>query len=471
MTLRPSLLALALAAVLPAVAHADRGFEVRDLAKLDRVSAPVLSPDGRKVVFAKRVVDFAANKARPRCGSKTCSRATPRRRCASRRKAGTSIRRRSPTTARRVYFLSAKSGSMQLYAIPVAGGAPVQLTDLAVDVGGYKLSPDGKRVALGARSVRRLQGATCACNASAAEERERRKATGVVFDRLFIRHWDTWNEGKLNRVFVAPFATATARRSTQATLVGGDVIGDVPSQPVRRHQRDRLVARRQVARAVARARPTTRNRGRPTSTCTWSTPTAAARREEPHRRQHGLGHRPGVRARRQDAVLPRDEAPGLRGRPLRADGDGPGHRHDARDRTEVGSPPPTASCLSDDGKTIYTTAAGTRASIRCSPSTSPAAKSRRSSGTARSPRSTSPAPTLRLHAQLAEDAAISCSPRSPTAATPRAITHERRRDAARREASASYEQFKFTGWNNETVHGYVVKPWNYSRARSIRSRS
>jgi predicted acyl esterase len=23
------------------------------------------------------------------------------------------------------------------------------------------------------------------------------------------------------------------------------------------------------------------------------------------------------------------------------------------------------------------------------------------------------------------------------------------------------QQFKFAGWNNETVHGYVVKPWNY----------
>ena len=24
-----------------------------------------------------------------------------------------------------------------------------------------------------------------------------------------------------------------------------------------------------------------------------------------------------------------------------------------------------------------------------------------------------------------------------------------------------FEQFNFTGWNNETVHGYVVKPHDY----------
>jgi dipeptidyl aminopeptidase/acylaminoacyl peptidase len=28
-----------------------------------------------------------------------------------------------------------------------------------------------------------------------------------------------------------------------------------------------------------------------------------------------------------------------------------------------------------------------------------------------------------------------------------------------------YEQFKFAGWNNETVHGYVVKPWNYQEGK------
>jgi dipeptidyl aminopeptidase/acylaminoacyl peptidase len=28
-----------------------------------------------------------------------------------------------------------------------------------------------------------------------------------------------------------------------------------------------------------------------------------------------------------------------------------------------------------------------------------------------------------------------------------------------------YEQFKFIGWNNETVHGYVVKPWNYQEGK------
>ena len=120
-----SVLALALLAALPVAAHAERGFEVRDLATLDRVSSPVLSPDGRKVVFAKRVVDFPANKSVTSLWIEDLAArdAAPPARFTPE---GWNVN--SPefsADGTRVYFLSAKSGSMQLYAQPVAGGAPV----------------------------------------------------------------------------------------------------------------------------------------------------------------------------------------------------------------------------------------------------------------------------------------------------------------------------------------------------------
>src|SRR5687768_4626656 len=197
-----SVLALALLAALPVAAHAERGFEVRDLATLDRVSSPVLSPDGRKVVFAKRVVDFPANKSATSLWIEDLAardaappvRFTPE---------GWNVN--SPefsADGTRVYFLNAKSGSMQLYAQPVAGGAPVQLTDIAGDVGGFKMSPDGKRVALAAEAFADCK-SDFACNVKRTKDAEANKASGKVFDRLFIRHWDAWNEGKLNRIFVA----------------------------------------------------------------------------------------------------------------------------------------------------------------------------------------------------------------------------------------------------------------------------
>ena len=114
MNLRPALLSLALVAALPAVAHAERGLEVRDLAKLDRVSSPTLSPDGRKVVFSKRVVNFDANKAASALWIEDLvarDAAPPTRLTPD----GWNVN--SPEFSgdgARVYFLSAKNGSSQL---------------------------------------------------------------------------------------------------------------------------------------------------------------------------------------------------------------------------------------------------------------------------------------------------------------------------------------------------------------------
>src|SRR3546814_13604843 len=55
-------LPLALLIAMPSLA-ATRGFEVRDMVNLDRYSSPTLSPDGRRLVFAKRVLDEASGKA------------------------------------------------------------------------------------------------------------------------------------------------------------------------------------------------------------------------------------------------------------------------------------------------------------------------------------------------------------------------------------------------------------------------
>ena len=123
MSLQRALLPLCLLAALPALADA-RGFDVRDMVRLDRVSSPTLSPDASVVVFAQRSVDgdlkattalFARNlltrDLRPP------QRITPE---------GWNVN--SPAFSpdgKTLYFLSAKNGgTQQLYAIPATGGTP-----------------------------------------------------------------------------------------------------------------------------------------------------------------------------------------------------------------------------------------------------------------------------------------------------------------------------------------------------------
>ena len=130
---------------------------------------------------------------------------------------------------RTVYFLASQEGSSQLYAIPAAGGEPRRLTDMPVDVGGFQVSPDGSRVAFNAQAFIDC-GSDLACTKARLDERAESPETGVLYDRMFVRHWDTWNDGRLNRVFVADLPAADGMVSS-ATAIATDVVADVPSRP------------------------------------------------------------------------------------------------------------------------------------------------------------------------------------------------------------------------------------------------
>ena len=226
--LRNALLPLCLLAALPAMADA-RGFDVRDMAALDRVSSPTLSPAGQVLVFAQREVDFDTGKSETGLFSRnllTRDVAPPRRLTP----AGWSVN--SPVFSPdggTVYFLSAKGGSQQLYAIPAAGGKPRQLTDFALDVGSYRLSPDGSRIAFSADTF--ADCADFACTSKRLADTKASKASGVVYDQLFVRHWDTWSDGRRSRLFVAELPGAKAKPVATALAISGALDGDIPSKP------------------------------------------------------------------------------------------------------------------------------------------------------------------------------------------------------------------------------------------------
>ena len=214
---------LAITLPLAAIA-APQGLQPEQLATMDRYSSPVLTPDGAKVIFAKRVVDPKTYKASTALYSKSSSgtgkatQITP---------AGMSVN--SPAISadgKTLYFMSSKNGSSQIYSVPVSGGTPVALTALPLDVGGFAISPDGKKVAITMEAY-----ADCSddlkCTVDRNKTESERKTTGVVYDRMFVRHWDAWNEGKLNRIYVSPL-TAPIK---DAKMIGSSLKADTPSRP------------------------------------------------------------------------------------------------------------------------------------------------------------------------------------------------------------------------------------------------
>ena len=229
MNLRSALLPLCLLAALPSLA-AGRGLDVRDLQKLDRVSSPVLSPDGSTVVFAKRIVDADVVKASSSLWVRnllTRDMAPPKRLTPE----GWNVN--SPSFSpdgKTVYFLSAKSGTQQLYAMPLVGGAPRQLTAFALDVASYKVSPDGTRVLFSTDTFADCK-ADFACTKKRLDDTAAKKSSGVVYDGLFVRHWDTWADGRRSRLFVAALPEGKAKPVASATSLTDRLDGDAPSKP------------------------------------------------------------------------------------------------------------------------------------------------------------------------------------------------------------------------------------------------
>ncbi len=228
MKLRHALLPLCLLAALPSLANA-RGFEVRDMVKLDRVSSPLLTANGAQVVFAKRVVDgnLKASSSLWLRDLRTRDMAPPKQFTPE----GWNVN--SPALSAdgtEVYFLSAKNGSQQLYAMPLSGGTPRQLTDFPVDVDSYHVSPKGDRVVFSA-GVFQDCGSALDCTSKRLDEAKASKASGQVFDSMFVRHWDTWADGRRNTLFVANLPASGTAAVKGASAISATLAGDAPSKP------------------------------------------------------------------------------------------------------------------------------------------------------------------------------------------------------------------------------------------------
>jgi len=458
MKLRYALLPLCLLTALPSLA-ATRGLDVRDMIALDRVSAPLLTADGGNVVFAKRVVgtDSKASTGLFIRNLRTRDAAPPK----PLTPAGWNVNSAALSAdGQTVYFLSAKGGSQQLYSMPLAGGTPRQLTDFAMDVDSFQISPQGDRVAFSA-GVFQDCGSDLACTSKKLDAHKARKNTGEVFDSLFVRHWDTWNDGRRNTLFVAPLPAAKAAAVKGASAISATLAGDAPSKPFGGN--DDFTWAPDGKSVVASIRVAGREEA-------WSTNFDLYRLDAEGKQApvnltaanpawdagpvfsadgntlyYRAMKRPGFEADRF-GVIALDLASG-KTREIAPDWD--------RSAGEV--------VLSQDEKSFYTAAddLGEHRLFNIDIATGKATVVAEG-GSVGSPviAGSTLAYTknsLKSGDQIVVAQADGSSPREITPSAGQMLPDV---------AFGDYEQFQFKGWNNETVHGYVVKPYNYQEGKT-----
>ncbi len=218
--------AMATTAAVPALA-APRGFTVEDMVTMERVGHPVLSPDATRVVYTVRTTNLDKNRGNTQLWmiDLRAPNAAPRQ--LTRGDASAGDPQWSPN-GDAIYFLSSRSGSSQVWQLPLNGGEAAKVTDLPLDVDTYRLSPQGDRLAFSMGVF--LDCADLACTKKRLDEKAKNKASGMVYDQMFVRHWDTWADGRRNALYSAPI-DAAGKVSAAPVSLSGTLDGDAPSKP------------------------------------------------------------------------------------------------------------------------------------------------------------------------------------------------------------------------------------------------
>ena len=229
LSVRPLLWLLACSCLLCApLAGAAGGapFTVEDLLQLKRISDPQVSPDGHWLAFVERETDMAANKGHTSLWllDLHAAGAQPARLTDA---GGSDSSPRWGPDSRTLYFLSARSGSSQVWRLQLRTAEAHRISDFALDVGSLRVSPRGDRLALSLEVFPDC--ADLACTKQRLDAVAKDKASGRIYDRIFVRHWDTWSDGTRSHLFSAPLAADGSLGAALDVSRGFDA--DIPGKP------------------------------------------------------------------------------------------------------------------------------------------------------------------------------------------------------------------------------------------------
>jgi dipeptidyl aminopeptidase/acylaminoacyl peptidase len=427
-------------------------FSIHDMLAMDRISDPQVSPDGKWIVFVLRKTDLEANVGRTDLWLVGVDGTGLRRLTSHPEK---DFNPRWTPDSRSVCFISTRSGSSQVWKIQIDGGEAEQITDEPLDVANLVLSPDGKHIAFTMEVFPDC--ATASETKEKLDEIEAKKSTGRIYERIFVRHWDTWKDGRRSHLFVMPTAGGQAMNLMGPHLSGEKGMdADTPSKPFGGPEEITFTPDGKglifTARDVGREEPWSTDFDLYWVPVDISSPPKCL--TEKNKAWDSLPvfspdgktlaylamKRPGYESDRFRIVLM--TWPGGRKQIL----------------TENWDRCPSSLCWSEDGKTIYATAAniGQKSLFSIDVKTTKV-RTIIKEGSVSSPNVSGKEIVYGLNSLRSPVELYSVNPDGGNIRQITKINAEK--IAAVR--MGQYEQFSFKGWNNEMVYCYVVKPVDF----------
>ncbi|MEI6455570.1 MAG: S9 family peptidase [bacterium] len=156
-----------------------------------RISEPEISPDGKKILYGVTFYDLTQNKGNRELYIMNIDGSNARRLTTTKFSEYQASWR---PDGQKVCFISAETGSMQLWEMDTNGTGRKQITQIENGIGGYRYSPDMKMILYTAevfpgKQMKQLYEGLP-------------KASGRIYTDHMYRHWDTWVES-YSHIFIA----------------------------------------------------------------------------------------------------------------------------------------------------------------------------------------------------------------------------------------------------------------------------
>ena len=169
--------------------------------EMGRVGGTQVSPDGKTLLFTITNYDVETNKASRDIYILPVEGGQPRNLTNS--EFNESAAQWRPD-GRKIGFLSARSGTMQIWEMNPDGTNPLQVSQVAGGITGFEYSPDMRHVYF----TRRVQ----VDRSPADMYPDLPLANVLIYDDLMYRHWDRWHDYKYSHIFIAPYNNGTIGR-------------------------------------------------------------------------------------------------------------------------------------------------------------------------------------------------------------------------------------------------------------------
>jgi dipeptidyl aminopeptidase/acylaminoacyl peptidase len=170
-----------------------------DIWRLNTVGEPQLSGDGKWIAYSVTVTNFDENSRNADIWLMSSGGGEPRRLTTSEKKDD------SPEWSpdgRTLAFISSRDGDPQIYILPVSGGEARRVTDFPSGVEDMVWTPDGGGFVFASRTY--LDCGDLDCIKKKDKDKGESKVGAMVHEHLMYRHWDTYEDGKVQHLFYSP---------------------------------------------------------------------------------------------------------------------------------------------------------------------------------------------------------------------------------------------------------------------------